>query len=57
LQQLGEVSDKYEAGAAVEYFTDKHYGVIGFDNTSVNGLAQPYPANPRWWKAHVIDHF
>jgi iron complex outermembrane receptor protein len=48
---------KYEVGAAVENVTDKHYGVMGFDNTGVNGLAQLYPGNPRWWKAHVIYHF
>jgi hypothetical protein len=30
---------------------------MGFDNTGVNGLAQLYPGNPRWWKAHVIYHF
>jgi iron complex outermembrane receptor protein len=50
-------SGKYEVGAAVENVTDKHYGVMGFDNTGVNGLAQLYPGNPRWWKAHVIYHF
>jgi hypothetical protein len=22
-----------------------------------NGLAQLYPGNPRWWKAHVIHRF
>jgi hypothetical protein len=27
------------------------------DGPSVNGLAQLYPGNPRWWKAHVIYHF
>jgi outer membrane receptor protein involved in Fe transport len=48
---------KYEVGASVENVTDKHYGVMGFDNTSVNGLAQLYPGNPRWWKAHVVYHF
>jgi iron complex outermembrane receptor protein len=50
-------SGKYEVGASVENITDKHYGVMGFDNTSVNGLAQLYPGNPRWWKAHVSYHF
>jgi iron complex outermembrane recepter protein len=50
-------SGKYEVGASVENVTDKHYGVMGFDNTSVNGLAQLYPGNPRWWKAHVMYHF
>jgi hypothetical protein len=29
----------------------------GFDNTSVNGLAQLYPGSPRWWKVHVLYHF
>jgi outer membrane receptor protein involved in Fe transport len=48
---------KYEVGASVENFTDKHYGVMGFDNTGVNGLAQLYPGNPRWWKVHVLYHF
>jgi iron complex outermembrane receptor protein len=50
-------SAKYEVGASVENVTNKHYGVMGFDNTSVNGLAQLYPGNPRWWKAHVVYHF
>jgi iron complex outermembrane recepter protein len=48
---------KYEVGASVENFTDKHYGVMGFDNTGVNGLAQLYPGNPRWWKVHILYHF
>jgi iron complex outermembrane receptor protein len=48
---------KYEVGASVENVGDKHYGVMGFDNTGVNGLAQLYPGNPRWWKAHVLYHF
>jgi iron complex outermembrane recepter protein len=48
---------KYEVGASVENFTNKHYGVMGFDNTGVNGLAQLYPGNPRWWKVHVLYHF
>ena len=50
-------SGKYEVGASVENVTDRHYGVMGFDNTAVNGLAQLYPGNPRWWKAHVLYHF
>ena len=50
-------SGKYEVGASVENVTDKHYGVMGFDNTGVNGLAQLYPGNPRWWKVHVLYHF
>jgi len=48
---------KYEVGASVENIADKHYGVMGFDNTGVNGLAQLYPGNPRWWKIHVLYHF
>jgi iron complex outermembrane receptor protein len=48
---------KYEVGASVDNFADKHYGVMGFDNTGVNGLAQLYPGNPRWWKVHVLYHF
>ena len=50
-------SGKYEIGASLENALNKHYGVMGFDNTSINGLAQLYPGNPRWWKAHVIYHF
>ena len=50
-------SGKYEVGAWVENLTNRHYGVMGFDNTAVNGLAQLYPGNPRWWKAHVTYHF
>ncbi len=48
---------RYEVGASVENVTNKHYGVMGFDNTGINGLAQLYPGNPRWWKAHVTYHF
>ena len=48
---------KYEVGASIENVANKHYGVMGFDNTAVNGLAQLYPGNPRWWKAHVVYHF
>ena len=48
---------KYEVGASVENIADKHYGVMGFDNTGVNGLAQLYPGNPRWWKVHLRYHF
>lgn len=48
---------KYEVGTSVENVTNKHYGVMGFDNTGINGLAQLYPGNPRWWKAHVLFHF
>jgi iron complex outermembrane receptor protein len=48
---------KYEVGASVENIADKHYGVMGFDNTGVNGLAQLYPGNPRWWKVHLLYHF
>jgi iron complex outermembrane receptor protein len=50
-------SGKYEVGTSVENVTNKHYGVMGFDNTSINGLAQIYPGNPRWWKAHILYHF
>ena len=48
---------KYEIGASVENVADKHYGTMGFDNTSINGLAQRYPGMPRWFKAHIIYHF
>lgn len=48
---------KYEVGASVENVFNKHYGVMGFDNTGINGLAQIYPGNPRWWKAHIMYHF
>ena len=48
---------KYEIGASVENLADKHYGTMGFDNTSINGLAQVYPGMPRWFKAHIIYHF
>jgi outer membrane receptor protein involved in Fe transport len=36
---------------------DKHYGVMGFDNTSINGLAQIYPGMPRWFKVHANYKF
>ncbi len=47
----------WEVGASLENLANKHYGVMGFDNTGINGLAQLYPGNPRWWKAHVLYHF
>jgi len=50
-------SGKYEIGAALENLADKHYGTMGFDNTSINGLAQVYPGMPRWFKAHITYHF
>jgi outer membrane receptor for ferric coprogen and ferric-rhodotorulic acid len=49
--------DKYEVGVAVENLSDKHYAVMGFDNTGVNGLAQRYPGMPRWFKMHVDYRF
>jgi iron complex outermembrane recepter protein len=48
---------RYEVGASVENLADKHYGTMGFDNTSINGLAQVYPGMPRWYKAHISYHF
>jgi len=30
---------------------------MGFDNTSINGLAQVYPGMPRWFKMHVNYKF
>ena len=48
---------KFEIGASVENLADKHYGTMGFDNTSINGLAQVYPGMPRWYKAHINYHF
>jgi iron complex outermembrane receptor protein len=49
--------DKLEVGASVENLANKHYGVMGFDNTSINGLAQVYPGMPRWFKMHVNYKF
>jgi len=48
---------KLEVGASLENLADKHYGTMGFDNTSINGLAQIYPGMPRWWKAHLSYKF
>jgi iron complex outermembrane receptor protein len=48
---------KFEIGASLENLADKHYAVMGFDNTGVNGLAQRYPGMPRWFKAHVNYRF
>jgi len=48
---------KYEIGASLENIADKHYGTMGFDNTSINGLAQLYPGMPRWFKVHVNFKF
>jgi outer membrane receptor protein involved in Fe transport len=50
-------SGKYEIGVSLENLADKHYGTMGFDNTSINGLAQLYPGMPRWFKAHINYHF
>ncbi|HUX73569.1 MAG TPA: TonB-dependent receptor [Steroidobacteraceae bacterium] len=49
--------DKFEIGASVENIANKHYGVMGFDNVSINGLAQLYPGMPRWFKVHVNYKF
>lgn len=49
--------DKLEIGASVENLANKHYGVMGFDNTGINGLAQVYPGMPRWFKVHVNYKF
>jgi iron complex outermembrane receptor protein len=49
--------EKLEVGASVENVANKHYGVMGFDNTSINGLAQVYPGMPRWFKMHVNYRF
>ena len=50
-------SGKFEIGVSLENLADKHYGTMGFDNTSINGLAQVYPGMPRWFKAHINYHF
>jgi hypothetical protein len=44
-------------GISVENLADKHYAMMGFDNTGINGLAQRYPGMPRWVKAHVNFKF
>ena len=49
--------EKLELGASVENLANKHYGVMGFDNTSINGLAQRYPGMPRWFKVHANYKF
>jgi iron complex outermembrane receptor protein len=51
------MSGKLQVGLSVENVADKHYGVMGFDNVSINGLAQLYPGMPRWWKAHLLYKF
>jgi iron complex outermembrane receptor protein len=50
-------SNKFEVGVSVENLADKHYAMMGFDNTGINGLAQRYPGMPRWVKAHVNFKF
>src|SRR3984893_2957181 len=50
-------SGKTEIGASLENLADKHYGTMGFDNTSINGLAQLYPGMPRWFKVHANFKF
>ena len=49
--------DKLDIGASLENLANKRYGVMGFDNTSINGLAQRYPGMPRWLKVHVNYRF
>jgi iron complex outermembrane receptor protein len=49
--------DKLDVGMSVENLANKHYGVMGFDNTSINGLAQVYPGMPRWFKVHINYRF
>ncbi|MBS0367112.1 MAG: TonB-dependent receptor [Proteobacteria bacterium] len=49
--------DKFEIGASLENVADKHYAVMAFDNTGVNGVIQTYPGNPRWTKVHIAYHF
>ena len=48
---------RLQLGTSVENVANKHYGVMGFDNVSINGLAQVYPGLPRWWKAHLVYKF
>jgi iron complex outermembrane receptor protein len=50
-------SGKTELGASLENLANKHYGTMGFDNTTINGLAQLYPGMPRWFKVHVNFKF
>ncbi len=50
-------SAKWETGISVENLANKHYGVMGFDNTGINGLAQVYPGMPRWVKVHLNYKF
>jgi iron complex outermembrane receptor protein len=50
-------SGKTELGVSLENLANKHYGTMGFDNTSINGLAQLYPGMPRWFKVHVNFKF
>jgi iron complex outermembrane receptor protein len=51
------MSNKLELGTSVENVANKHYGVMGFDNVSINGLAQVYPGMPRWFKVHLNYKF
>jgi iron complex outermembrane recepter protein len=51
------LGDRMDVGASLENLADKHYGVMGFDNTSINGLAQVYPGMPRWFKMHLNYRF
>ena len=50
-------SGRMEIGGSVDNAANKHYGVMGFDNTSINGLAQVYPGMPRWYKAFLNYKF
>lgn len=50
-------SEKLEVAASVDNIANRHYALMGFDNTSINGLAQRYPGMPRWWKLHLNYKF
>jgi iron complex outermembrane receptor protein len=49
--------NKWAFGVSVENVANKYYGVSGFDNTAINGIAQLIPGMPRWFKAHVNYKF
>jgi iron complex outermembrane receptor protein len=48
---------KWELGAAVENFANKHYATMIFDLASFLGFAQVYPGRPRWWSVTAAYHF
>jgi len=46
-------NEKLEVGAELDNLANKHYAVMAFDLTGIDGITQLYPGAPRWAKVHV----